>query len=143
MKIEGPIIVSACLLGDRCRYDGAVKPCGKVTRLAQEVKVIPVCPEVLGGLSIPRSAAERRRDQVVTCDGRNVTKEFIQGAQKVLEIAKAAGVTVAVLKARSPSCGSGQIYDGTFSKKLIDGDGVFAQICKENGIQVYTEDNLD
>ena len=131
------ILVSACLLGTPCRYDGTGKLEPALERLrAQGHTLVPVCPEVLGGLPTPRPPAERQPD------GR-VTAEYRAGAEKALELARAHGCTLAVLKERSPSCGRGQIYDGTFSHTLIPGSGVAAQLLEEQGIAVYGESRLD
>jgi uncharacterized protein YbbK (DUF523 family) len=112
------VIVSACLAGLRCRYDGSKKACEAVMRLVAEGKAIPVCPEQLGGLPTPRLPAEIRGGRVVRQDGVDVTAEFSRGAEEVLKLAKLAGATTAILKARSPSCGSGKIYDGSFTGGL-------------------------
>jgi uncharacterized protein YbbK (DUF523 family) len=133
-------IVSACLLGVACRYDGKSKPDSRVIFLLQQGKAIPVCPEQLGGLPTPRVPAERQGDLVITRDGQDVTLQFRRGAEEVVRIAKLAGCRRAILKARSPSCGQGQIYDGSFSGVLTEGEGVCAALCRENGIQVVTED---
>ncbi len=138
----GPFLVSACLVGVRCRYDGQSKPDARVLELMQQGRVIPVCPEQLGGLPTPRVSAERRGDGVITKDGRDVTEEFRRGAEEAVRVARLAGCRKAILKARSPSCGSGKIYDGTFSGTQVDGDGVCAALCKANGIQVVTEEEL-
>ncbi len=136
------IIVSACLAGLRCRYDGASKPCAAVMRLVAEGKAIPVCPEQLGGLPTPRVPAEMRGGKVINREGVDVSAQFSRGAEEALKLAKLAGATTAILKARSPSCGSGEIYDGTFTGTLLSGDGVFAALCKANGIEIKTEDEL-
>lgn len=135
-------IVSACLTGVRCRYDGKVKPCRKVVALVRQGKAIPVCPEQLGGLSTPRPPAEQKERKVFTKEGKDVTKAFKSGAKEGLKIAKLVGCKVAILKSKSPSCGSGKVYDGTFSGTLIDGDGVFVALLKKNGIKVLTEEGL-
>jgi uncharacterized protein YbbK (DUF523 family) len=137
---ETMVIVSACLAGLRCRYDGAAKPCSEVVRLVAEGKAIPVCPEQLGGLPTPRMPAEIRGERVVRKDGVDVTGEFRRGAEEALKLAQLAGARTAILKAKSPSCGSGKIYDGSFAGRLIDGDGVFASLCKLNAIEVRTEE---
>ncbi len=134
------ILVSACLANMRCRYDGGAKPCDEVMRLVAEGKAMPVCPEQLGGLPTPRVPAEIRGDRVITRDGVDVTDEFTRGAQEALKLGKLVGAKAAILNARSPSCGSGKIYDGSFTGKLVDGDGVFAGLCKNNGIDVRTEE---
>ena len=135
------ILVSACLLGTPCRYDGASRPCGELARL--EVlghRLIPVCPEVMGGLPTPRPPAELQRDgRVVDRAGTDVTEAYRLGAEEVLELARAHRCTLAVLKERSPSCGRGQIYDGSFTGRLTEGSGVTARLLEEHGVQVYGE----
>ena len=137
------IIVSACLAGINCNYKGQSKPCEKVIKLVKEGKAIPVCPEILGGLSIPRPAAEQKNGKIITKDGRDVTAKFLRGAEEGLKIAKLVNCKMAILKARSPSCGSNKIYDGSFSGRLIDGDGIFADLLKKNGIEVFSEEDLE
>jgi len=132
-------IVSACLAGIKCRWDGEARPCQKVIELVKQGKAIPVCPEQLGGLTTPRTPAEQKNNKVFTKDGKDVTAQFERGAEEALKIAKLVNCDEAILKAKSPSCGSGKVYDGTFSGKLIDGDGVFAKILKKNNIKVFTE----
>jgi uncharacterized protein YbbK (DUF523 family) len=136
------IIVSACLADVRCRYDGAGKPCQEVIRLVAEGKAIPACPEQLGGLPTPRAPAEISGGKVIRKDGVDVSDEFNRGAQEALKLAKLVGANTAILKARSPSCGSGQIYDGSFTGTLITGNGVFAELCRNNGIGVKTEEEI-
>lgn len=137
------ILVSACLLGCPCRYDGKSKPNDGVLALMQEHTLIPVCPEQLGGLATPRMPAERREDGVFTQEGDDVTAQYCRGAEEALRLVKLYGCTCAILKERSPSCGSGQIYDGSFSRRLIPGHGVTAQLLKANGITVYGESEVD
>ena len=134
-------LCSACLLGVNCRYNGKTKPNKKIIKLATKEFLIPICPEQLGGLSTPRIAAEIINGKVFTQDGNEVTKEFANGAQEVLKIAKLFGVKTAILKQKSPSCGCGKIYDGTFSENIIDGDGITAKLLKENGLKVQTEED--
>lgn len=141
-KNKKMIIISACLAGVRCRYDCQPKSDKRVMGLVRQGKAIPVCPEQLGGLPTPRLAAEQVGDKVLRKDGVDVTREFNKGAEEALRIAKLAGCKKAILKARSPSCGSGKVYDGTFSGTLIDGDGVCAKLFKKNGIEVVTEEQL-
>lgn len=136
------ILVSACLLGLCCRYDGCAKPNEEILALRGKYTLIPVCPEQLGGLATPRLPAERKGERVVTKAGFDVTEEYVRGAQQALELAKLLQCQAAVLKERSPSCGRGQIYDGSFSKTIIPGDGVTAALLKENGIPVYGESQL-
>ncbi len=136
------IIVSACLADVHCRYDGAGKPCEAVIRLVAEGKAIPVCPEQLGGLPTPRAPAEINGDKVIRKDGMDVTEAFQNGAREALKIARLVGAKIAILKARSPSCGSGKIYDGSFTGRLVDGDGVFAELCKKDGMEVRTEEEI-
>jgi uncharacterized protein YbbK (DUF523 family) len=135
------IIVSACLAGLHCRYDGGGKPNEVVIRLVAEGKAIPVCPEQLGGLTTPRLPVEIVNSRVIRKDGVDITAEFERGAQETLTLAKLAGVKSAILKAKSPSCGAGRIYDGSFSGKVISGDGVLAGLLKKNGITVKTEED--
>jgi len=135
-------IVSACLAGIKCKWDGKSKSCQKVIELVRQGKAIPVCPEQLGGLTTPRAPAEQTGNKVFTKDGEDVTVQFEKGAKEALKIAKLANCNEVILKSKSPSCGSGKIYDGTFSGKLIDGDGVFVKILKKNNIKVLTEDEI-
>lgn len=139
------ILVSACLLGCPCRYDGQSKRHPEVEALRERgYQLIPVCPEVQGGLPTPRPPAERQRDgQVVNREGADVTAQYQAGARLALETARAQGCTWAVLKERSPSCGSGEIYDGTFSGTLIPGDGVTAQLLRQAGIAVLGESQAE
>ena len=133
------LLVSACLLGTPCRYDGKSKKSEAVCALADIYDLVPVCPEVLGGLPTPRTPSERRGPSVVTKDGRDVTAEYRRGAEAALEAARREGTAAAVLKARSPSCGSGEIYDGTFTGSLTAGDGVTAELLKAHSIAVFGE----
>ena len=135
------ILVSACLLGIACKYSGGDNACPALLQALRQSghTLIPVCPEVLGGLPTPRTPSERRGACVVRKDGRDVTAEYRRGAECALETARREGVLAAVLKERSPSCGSGEIYDGTFTGALTAGDGVTAELLKANGITVYGE----
>ena len=137
------ILVSACLLGVHCRYDGNHNLCPALDLLLQQHHLIPVCAEQLGGLSTPRIPAERRGTAVITQDGRDVTEAFTNGAQEVLRLAKLSHCKIAILKARSPSCGYGTIYDGTFTRTLTERDGVTAELLRAHGISVYTEQDLE
>ena len=136
------IIVSACLLGEKCRYDGKSKPCQAVINLKEKYNLIPVCPEVMGGLKTPRHPSEIIGDKVIRKDGSDNTKEYKRGAEIALNIALQNGAKKAILKAKSPSCGKGQIYDGTFSGKLKEGNGITAKLFMEKGIEVLTEDEI-
>lgn len=136
------LLVSACLLGCRCRYDGAAKPQPGLEELARQHTLVPVCPEQLGGLSTPRPPAERQGDRVVTRDGRDVTAQYRRGAEETLRLCKLLDCQGAILKERSPSCGRGAIYDGTFSGTLTAGDGVTAEVLLAHGIPVYGETAL-
>ncbi|MGV8169602.1 MAG: DUF523 domain-containing protein [Candidatus Nanoarchaeia archaeon] len=145
-------LCSACLLGVKCRYDGKSKPNEKVIALSKKEVLIPICPEQLGGQATPRPNSEIKggdglsvlngKAKVVEPDGNDVTKEFIEGAEEVLKIAKLYDIKEAILKQRSPSCGSGQNYDGTFTRTLIKGDGVTTALLKKNGIKVISEEDL-
>lgn len=141
------LIVSKCLAGECCRYDGGCRPDERIMRLVAEGKATAVCPEQLGLLPTPRTPTELTASgeqvlcgaaRAVTRDGRDVTQAFISGAKAALEIAVECGAEQAILKAHSPSCGCGQIYDGSFSGKLTEGDGVTAALFKAHGITVYT-----
>ncbi len=136
------IIVSGCLAGLRCRFDGRENPVQKIIDLVKEGKAIPLCSEQLGGLATPRAKAERVGEKVLTEDGVDITSQFKRGADEVLKIAKIVGCKKAILKSKSPSCGSCEIFDGTFSKTLIKGNGVLAELLKENNIEVVTENEI-
>ena len=137
------ILVSACLLGCACRYDGQSKPHPLAMELARQGRAVPVGPEQLGGLTTPRLPSERRGEQVVMRDGRDVTVEYRRGAEEALRLAELYGCRAAVLKERSPSCGCGRIYDGTFTGTLRPGDGVTAEMLKAHGMQVYGESEIE
>ena len=137
------ILVSACLLGCPCRYDGTAKADPRVLALMERHTLIPVCPEQLGGLPTPRLPSERREGGVFDRGGKNVTPQYRQGAEEVLRLARLYGCTHAVLKERSPSCGSGQIYDGSCSHVLVPGSGVAAALLAQNGITVLGESQAD
>ncbi|MBR4082237.1 MAG: DUF523 domain-containing protein [Clostridia bacterium] len=135
------ILVSACLLGLPVRYDGNAKCESWVEALAREHTLIPVCPEQLGGLSTPRVPCERVGSCVLSRDGDDRTANFRKGAELALRIARLNGCEVAILKQRSPSCGSKAVYDGTFSGNVIPGAGVTAELLRANGIEVYAEED--
>ena len=138
-----PILISACLLGVSCRYDGGSKPVLSVEALMGRYQLVPVCPEQLGGLPTPRTPAERQGGRVITKDGRDVTAAYSRGAQEAWKLAKLFGCDIAILKARSPSCGAQGIYDGTFTGTVIPGSGVTAELLRDAGIRVLTEDELE
>ncbi len=139
------ILVSACLLGLCCRYDGKSKADARVLALLQDTakQLIPYCPECYGGLPIPRPPSEQLDGRVFSKNGTDVTAEYERGAKGAKTLCRLYGCTAAILKARSPSCGSGEIYDGSFSGKRIPGDGITARLLKETGIRVLTEEELD
>ena len=137
------ILVSACLLGLRVRYDGKSKPCEAVLRLMEKHELIPVCAEVFGGLPTPRVPAERTGRRVITKDGRDVTEEYVRGAQEIARLARLYGCTHAILKEKSPSCGKGRIYDGTHTGTLTNGNGVLAELLMEMGVKVVGETEIE
>lgn len=137
------ILVSACLLGVNCKYDGGNNLNEKVLKYLEDKEVIPVCPEIMGGLSTPRPPSEITGNEVMNNQNQNVTKEYTKGAEETLKLAKLFNVKKALLKAKSPSCGNGRIYDGTFSRTLTSGDGITVRLLKENGIEVISEIDLD
>jgi uncharacterized protein YbbK (DUF523 family) len=136
------ILVSACLLGLKTKYDGKSNFNKKVLKLTKKAILVPVCPEILGGLSIPREPAEQRKKKVITKSGKDVTENFKKGAKEVLRIAKILKIKKAILKQKSPSCGSGKIYDGSFSGKVIEGDGILTFLLKKHKIKVISEEDL-
>ena len=137
------ILVSACLLGHPCRYDGSLTTHPGVAELLKKHTLVPVCPEVQGGLPTPRPPAEILDGRVVNSEGRDVTDFYQRGAQAALELAQILGANTAILKKRSPSCDSGIIHNGKFDGGLVDGWGVAAQLLRDNGITVYDEDEID
>lgn len=136
------ILVSACLLGIDCKYSGGNNLNEKVLEYIKDYEVIPVCPEIMGGLSTPRPPSERIGDKVLNNQGTDVTNEYTKGALETLKLAKLFNVKKALLKAKSPSCGKGKIYDGTFTSILIDGNGVTVDLLESNGIEVISEQDL-
>ena len=146
-------LISACLLGIKCAWDGQdIYKNDKAIELSNSEMLMPVCPEQLGGLRTPRAPQEIQggsgedvldgKCKVLNINGEDVTQEFIAGAEETLKIVKLFRIEEFIGKSRSPSCGCGQIYDGTFSRKLIDGDGVTTALLKRNGIRVITEEDL-
>lgn len=136
------ILISACLLGTCCRYDGGGNRQEWAEELGRRYELVPVCPEQLGGLATPRPPAERLGNRVVTNTGSDVTDAYEKGAAEALALARFLDCQAAVLKERSPSCGRGVIYDGTFSHTQVPGDGVTAQRLLEAGIPVYGESQV-
>lgn len=135
-------LCSACLLGIRCRYDGKSKPDKRIIGLSKKEALIPVCPEQLGGLSTPRESSEIKGKRVITVSGKDQTENMKKGAEETLKIAKLFNIKQAILKQKSPSCGCGKIYDGTFSGKIIKGDGVTTALLKKNKIKVISEEDI-
>lgn len=137
------LLVSACLLGDACRYDGKSKPCEAVLRLKRSHTLIPVCPEVMGGLPTPRVPSEVQEDRSVrNREGQDVTLLYRAGAREVLRVALEENCDGAILKEKSPACGKGKIYDGSFTKTLTDGNGICAELLLQNGISVLGESEI-
>ena len=137
------ILVSACLMGDNCKYNGGNNLNQKLVDFLKTHDVVKVCPEVLGGLPTPRTPAEIQKGQVINREGKNVTKEFERGAQRAFEIVQKEKPDLIILQSRSPSCGIKQIYDGTFSGRKIDGQGLFAALCIKAGCKVLDIEDLD
>ena len=137
------ILVSACLLGTPCRYNGKGVLDPAVQVLMREHQLVPVCPERLGGLEAPREPSEISGGRVFGRDGRDVTAEFELGARRALEAARRFGCRCAILKERSPSCGSSAVYDGSFSGRVVPGAGVAAALLMENGVRVFSEENFE
>ena len=138
MNKKEKILVSACLLGVNCKYNGGNNYSQEIDEFLKNYEIIPICPEIMGGLPTPRVASEIVGNKVLSRDGNDVTSQFEKGAQECLFLAKKYNVKKALLKAKSPSCGSGGIYDGTFTGAIIDGDGITAKLFKENGVEVIT-----
>lgn len=137
------VLVSACLLGIGCRYDGKHKANEEVLRLREKYNLIPVCPEVFGGLPTPRVPSERVGDKVMMRDGHDVTDNYRRGAEEALRLCRIYDVKLAILKERSPSCGKNEIYDGSFSGTLTQRDGVTAELLKSEGINVIGESEIN
>ena len=134
-----------CLLGEPCRYDGKSVPLDGtiIEKLKEKYTIVPVCPEQEGGLPTPRIPAERQGENVVRRDGVDVTAEYRKGAEVALSLCRRFGISIALMKAKSPSCGAGRIYDGTFSGTLTDGDGVTVSLLSGNGIKIFTENDIN
>jgi uncharacterized protein YbbK (DUF523 family) len=136
------LLVSACLLGTCCNHEGRHSHRPQVEALRSQFRLVPICPEVAGGLPTPRAAAEIVGNRVVNDAGDDVTAEYVRGAQAAVELARAVGATRAVLKARSPSCGAHAVYDGTFTRTLRDGEGITAAALRAAGVHVVSEEDL-
>ena len=137
------ILISACLIGDKCKYDGKSNYNPLIEKLLEEYELVPFCPEVEGGLSTPREPSERIKDQVRMESGRNVTHQFYKGADLAVNICLYLGIKIAILKEGSPSCGVHEIYDGTFSHKKIKGKGVTTETLTKKGIRVISENEIE
>jgi len=140
--VKEKLLISACLLGENCKYNGGNNYNAAVEALKERYDFVPVCPEQDGGLPTPRTPSERLGDRVVSKDGKDVTAHFTKGAQLALEAALGNGCKTALLKERSPSCGCGAIYDGSFSGTVVPGDGVTAELLKLYGITIYGESQI-
>ena len=145
MKKKIKVLISACLLGDNVKYSGGNNLTPKLVTLLKKynVDIVKVCPECFGGLPIPRVPSEIKENKVFSKDNRDVTEEFLIGAEKTLKIAKENEVNFAILKKRSPSCGSTYIYDGNFSGKIIEGQGITTRKLSEENIKIFSEENLE
>jgi len=129
-------IVSACLVGIECRYNCEHRERREIVEMLKSGEILPVCPEQLAGLATPRPAAEVQAGKVIDNTGKDITDAYEAGAHEALKLAKLVGATQAYLKTKSPMCGHGKIYDGSFSGKLTNGDGIFAKLLQENGIKI-------
>ncbi|WP_405344233.1 DUF523 domain-containing protein [Fusobacterium vincentii] len=145
MEKEIKVLISACLLGDNVKYSGGNNLTPELVTLLEKynVKIVKICPECFAGLPIPRVPSEIRGDKVFSKDGWDITEEFLSGAEKTYQIAKRKQVDFAILKERSPSCGSSYIYDGSFSGKVIQGQGLTAKKLSKENIIIFSEKNLD
>jgi len=136
------ILISTCLIGDNCKYNGGNNQQDWIEHLNQYYQLVPFCPEVEGGLSIPREPSEIKHNLVINKKGRDVTKQFRSGAEKALNICRHAGITMAILKENSPSCGVYSVYDGSFKNKLVKGSGITATTLRNAGIKVISENEV-
>lgn len=144
MRHERPtILISACLMGVHCRYDGGGKTLPELEALMRLAQLVPICPEIMGGLTTPRTPAERVGERVLMRDSTDVTEAFIRGGCEACRLAKLYGARIAVLKERSPSCGSSKIYDGSFSGRIVHGWGVAAEMLREDGLRVFGESGVE
>ena len=145
MKKEIKVLISACLLGDNVKYSGGNNLTPELVTMLEKynVKIVKICPECFAGLPIPRVPSEIRGDKVYGKDGRDITKEFLVGAEKTYQVAKNKEIDFAILKERSPSCGNSYIYDGSFSGKVIQGQGLTVRKLNEENIVIFSEENLE
>ncbi len=137
------ILISACLVGDKTKYDGHSNYNPLIKDLLELYELVPFCPEVEGGLKTPRDPSEIKGDKVLSSKGRDVTRNFNEGAEKALNICKYLNIKLAILKEGSPSCGSNEIYDGTFSNKKKKGEGITTSLLRKNGIKVINENEIE
>lgn len=137
------VLVSACLVGRCCRYDATARYNDAVVEALAGCEIVQTCPELEGGLSCPRAASEMHRDgRVMSAEGHDVTEAYLHGAACAVEKAKRNGCSLAVLKAKSPSCGAGRVYDGTFSGRLVEGDGITVRMLRDAGVAVVNEEEF-
>lgn len=136
------ILISACLLGVNCRYNGEGQIVKHIDELIEKYNLIPVCPEIYGGMSTPREPSERIGEHVISKSGKDVTEHFKRGANEIMKLAQLYQCRYAILKERSPSCGYGEIYDGTFSGKLIEGNGILAEMLLKSGVTIISESRI-
>lgn len=137
------ILISACLIGDKVRYDGRSNYSPLIVKLLEQYELVPFCPEVEGGLTTPRNPSEIKGERVVMNNGRDVTRQFEKGAELALNICQYLGIKIAILKDGSPSCGSKEIHDGNFSGKKIKGKGITTSLLEKKGIKVISEDEIE
>ena len=145
MEKKIKVLISACLLGDNVKYSGGNNLTPELVTLLEKynVKIVKICPECFAGLPIPRVPSEIRGDKVYGKDGRDITKEFLVGVEKTYQVAKNKEIDFAILKERSPSCGNSYIYDGSFSGKVIQGQGLTVRKLNEENIVIFSEENLE
>lgn len=137
------LLISSCLIGNNTKYNGKNNYIKEIEQLKLKYELIPICPEVLGGLSIPRDPSEINNDKVISINNKDVTKEFNIGANKALNIALLNNIKYALLKDGSPSCGNTYIYDGSFKNNKIDGIGITTKLLKSHNIKIYNENNIN
>lgn len=137
------VLISSCLTGSPCRYNASGCLAKGLQKLIDNFNIISVCPECMGGLPTPRSPSERVKNQVLSKEGKDVTYEFMKGAKRAVDLAKSTHCKFAILKEKSPSCGSHYIYDGSFTGNVIKGNGITAELLKKNGLECYSEDEIE